>query len=127
MSLSAFGNGISEEKESMMEVLRNRENYSPMVPEMILSSESFPTQITRKWAFVRVCAFVNQEVIRFGKMTTTVLADKFFLGSEKNVHMNIIQFQILSTPCTNSADRNLWKIAGAGWKDGVSDSFINLF
>ena len=53
-----------------------------MVPEMILSSKSFSTQVTRKWSFVRVCAFMDQEVIRLGEMTTAVLADKLFLCTE---------------------------------------------
>ena len=49
---------------------------------MILSSKSFSAQVTWEWSFVRVCAFMDQEVIRLGEMTTAVLADELFLCAE---------------------------------------------
>ena len=54
----------------------------PMVPEVILSSKCLATEVTGERSFVRVCALVYQKIIRFGKVTTTVLANELFLGTE---------------------------------------------
>lgn len=56
----------------------------PMISQMILSSEGFTTNFTTVWAFVRMCAFVDEKIITFSKMATTVLAYEFFLCSEMN-------------------------------------------
>ena len=54
-----------------------------MVPEMVLSAKAFPTDITRVWSFIRVCSLMDQEIVRLGKVSTTVTADKLLLGSAK--------------------------------------------
>ncbi len=54
--------------------------FLPVVAEVVLSSEGLVTDITGIWPLVRVCPLVDQQVVRFGKMAATELADKLFLG-----------------------------------------------
>lgn len=51
---------------------------------MVLSSESFATNITRVGPFVRVCSFVNKQVVRFGKLSVAIFANKLFLRSRRS-------------------------------------------
>ena len=51
-----------------------------MVPEVVLSSEGFVADVTGIRPLVRVRPLVDQQVVGFGKMAATELADKLFLG-----------------------------------------------
>ena len=58
----------------------NKARFSPVVPEVVLSSEGLVADITGIWPLVRVCPLMDQKVVGFGKMAATELADKLFLG-----------------------------------------------
>ena len=50
-----------------------------MIPQVILSSERFATDITVKGSLIGVCPFVDQKVVRFGKFSLAKLTDVTFL------------------------------------------------
>ena len=47
----------------------------PMVPQVVLSAEGLPTNITVIWPLVGVRSLVDQQVVRFGELASTVLTD----------------------------------------------------
>ena len=55
--------------------------YSPMVSEMVLSSEGFPTGFTWVRPLVRVRPHVYEKVVGFGEVALAVVADELFLRS----------------------------------------------
>ena len=52
-----------------------------VVPQMVLSSEGFTTDVARKWALVRVSSLVDHDVVGLGELSVTKLADEPLLGS----------------------------------------------
>ena len=42
---------------------------APVISQVVLSAELFETHVTRVRPFIGVCSFVDQEVVRLGKMT----------------------------------------------------------
>lgn len=48
---------------------------------MVLASESFATNITTVWPLVRMSPFMDQQVVRLGKLPITELADELLFGS----------------------------------------------
>ena len=48
---------------------------------MILSSESFATDVTGIWSLISVGPLMDQQVVTLGKVPVAVLADELFLGS----------------------------------------------
>lgn len=54
--------------------------FSPVVAEVVLSSESLVADITGIWPLICVRPLVDQKIVGFGKMAATELADKLFLG-----------------------------------------------
>jgi len=54
--------------------------FSPVVPEVVLSSEGLVADITRVRPLICMRPLVDQKVVGFGKMSATELADKFLLG-----------------------------------------------
>jgi len=46
---------------------------------MILSSESFATNVTRIRSLIRVCPLVDQEVVRLGELTVAIFTNELFL------------------------------------------------
>lgn len=49
-----------------------------VVPEMVLPSKCFSTNITWKWSFVGVSTFMDLQIIAFGKIAFAILANKLF-------------------------------------------------
>ena len=56
-------------------------NTIPVIPEMVLSSEGFTTDVTRIGSFISVSSLVDQQVVGFSEMTTTKPTDVLFLCS----------------------------------------------
>ena len=52
-----------------------------VVPQMVLSSEGFTTDVARKWPLVRVSSLVDHDVVGLGELSVTKLADEPLLGS----------------------------------------------
>ena len=52
-----------------------------MISKMILSAESLATNVTCIRSLICVCSLMNQQVVRFGKVTATKTTDELFLGS----------------------------------------------
>ena len=52
----------------------------PVITKMILSSEGLAADVARIGSFIRVRPFVYQQIIRFGKLAVTELADELLLG-----------------------------------------------
>lgn len=52
----------------------------PVVPEVVLSSESLVADITGIWPLICVRPLMDQQVVGFGKMAAAELANKLFLG-----------------------------------------------
>lgn len=52
-----------------------------MITEMVLPTEGFSADVARVWPFVGVSPFVNEEVVRFRKLTLTKLANELLFGS----------------------------------------------
>lgn len=50
--------------------------HSPVISKVILSSEGFSTDVTREWSLVGVGSFVDQQVVRLGKLALTEATDK---------------------------------------------------
>ena len=50
-----------------------------MVPQMVLSPESFPAYLARVWSLVRVGPLVNQQVVRLGEVASAEPADVLLL------------------------------------------------
>ncbi len=50
-----------------------------MVSEVVLSAERLATHFARIGSFVRMCAFMDQQVVRFSEMTSTKPTDELFL------------------------------------------------
>lgn len=46
---------------------------------MILTTERFPANVAGIRTFIRVCAFMDKQVVGFGKVTIAVFADELFL------------------------------------------------
>ena len=46
---------------------------------MILSSESFATNVTRIWSLIRVCSLVDQKVVGLGELSVTIFTNELFL------------------------------------------------
>ena len=55
---------------------------TPVIPEVILSSEAFPADVTRIWSLVCVCTLVNKQIVRLSEVPAAVLADILFFGPE---------------------------------------------
>ena len=53
----------------------------PMISKMILSSESFSTDIATIWTFIRMGSFMDEEIVAFGELSTAKFANKLFFGS----------------------------------------------
>lgn len=49
-----------------------------VISEMILSSKCFETHVTRIWPFIGMSSNVNEQIVRFSKMSIAVLTDVFF-------------------------------------------------
>ena len=49
----------------------------PMVSQVVLPPKGFVTDVTCVRPFIRVCALVDKQVVRFGEVPTTELANKF--------------------------------------------------
>ena len=47
--------------------------------QVVLSSESLSTHITRKWPLIRVSSLMNREVVGLCELSVTKLANKSFL------------------------------------------------
>ena len=58
-----------------------------MVSEVILAPERLAADVTAVRAFVRVCALVNEQVVRLGEMATAELTDELLLRPE-TLHVN---------------------------------------
>lgn len=52
-----------------------------MITEMVLSSESFATDVTGEGPLIGMSALVNQQVVRFGELSLTEATDEFFPSS----------------------------------------------
>lgn len=48
---------------------------------MVLAPECFTANITRIGSFIGVSAFVDQQIVGFGKVSLAIFADKLFLWS----------------------------------------------
>lgn len=46
-----------------------------MVPEVVLAPEALPTNVAWVWSLVRVRSFVDEQVVRFGEVSTAESAD----------------------------------------------------
>lgn len=66
-----------------------------MVSEVILASEGFSTNFTTIWPFVRVCAFMNQQVVTLCEMTTTILANKLLFCPEMRINYVCWNYHLL--------------------------------
>lgn len=51
-----------------------------MISEMVLAPESFPTDLAGVWPFVCVCSLMDQKIVGFGEMATTIFTDELFFG-----------------------------------------------
>lgn len=51
-----------------------------MISEMVLAPESFPTDFAGVWPFVCVCSLMDQKIVGFGEMATTIFTDELFFG-----------------------------------------------
>ena len=52
-----------------------------VVPQMVLSSEGFTTDVAREGPLVRVSSLVDHHVVGLGELSVTKLADEPLLGS----------------------------------------------
>lgn len=52
----------------------------PMISEMVLAPESFPTNLAGVWSFVCVCSLMDQKIVGLGEVATAIFTDEFFLG-----------------------------------------------
>ena len=51
-----------------------------MISQVVLPAESFTANVTRVGSFISVGAFVNQQIVRLGKLSVTEFANELFLG-----------------------------------------------
>lgn len=56
----------------------------PMIPEVVLPSESLAANIARVRPLVRVSPLVNQQIVRFRELSIAELTDELFLGSGRS-------------------------------------------
>lgn len=55
----------------------------PMIPEMILPSESFAAHFARIGSFVGVGSFMNHQIIRFSKVALAETTDELFFRATR--------------------------------------------
>lgn len=68
-----------------------------MIPEVVLTAEGFPADITGEGSFVRVCPLVDEQIVGFGKLASTELTDVFLLypGNVQQMVNIRIQFRTM--------------------------------
>ena len=51
-----------------------------MITQVILPSKSFAADFAGVWPLISVSTFVNEQIVRLGKMSSTKTTNEFFFG-----------------------------------------------
>ena len=93
-----------------------------MVPQVVGTAKCLATNVTRKGTLVRVCSFVDQQVVTLGELPVTELADESLLwsgppawrGEEARIKGSLQSGPLLQ-PVTH--DKSLMKVRGKGGEE----------
>lgn len=66
-----------------------------MISQVILTSKSFTANVTWEWSLVGVCPLMDQQIVRLGKMATTIFTDVLFLCPENAINHAIKVMMLL--------------------------------
>ena len=58
----------------------------PVVSEVVFPPEGLITDITYEWSFIRVCSFMNHQIIRLVKISATETAAEHLLRAGLSIH-----------------------------------------